>query len=144
MTHDYFLGLLVEWAKQNIRFAITLSVGGATIAGELTREDEYFEGVAQLVRAGDTASAEDEERISEMLRRLPHIADETAMMHVDEAADVEEMRGYREEMADAYVHLKNTQILLANGEWIDFRGGFWRGKLAAVDGYWLGRSEPLP
>jgi hypothetical protein len=44
-------------------------------------------------------------------------------------------------MADAYVHLRNTQVLLSDGRFQDWIGGLWRGKQAAVDGYWLGRRS---
>ena len=76
-----------------------------------------------------------------MLSGIPHAADEATMMHIDEGVDADEMPRRRQELADAHVHLKNTRIMLSDGEFINLHGGFWREKRAAVDGYWLGQPK---
>src|SRR3712207_2586315 len=103
---DYFLALLVQWARQGVSLPIVLSVGGATIAGDLISEDEYFEGISYLVQPSTPDSSAGAEHIRELLRSIPRAADEAAMMHIDEGAEPEEIRKDRQKMADEYVHLK--------------------------------------
>ena len=138
---DFFLALLIQWAQKGAGLPITLSVGGTIIAGDMISEHEYFDGLAQLYQATDPEFDEDATLFKDLLRSIPHAADQAAMMHLDEGADPEAIRKIRENWAEACVHLNNTQVLLSDGSVQDWIGGLWRGKRSAVDGYWLGRRS---
>ena len=143
---DFFLQALVRWANEGFSLPVILSVGGAIIAGDLTSEDAYFEGISELLRAG-TADVADEdesrwwEQIRELLRGIPSVGDATSMRRLEAGEDPEEILKRRQDMAEAYVHLKNTEILLPNGDFLALTGGFWRGKRSAVDGFWMSKSS---
>jgi hypothetical protein len=137
LTDDYFLNGLVEFAERGLKLPIIVSVGGATIQGTLISEREYFERLSDLVQAESPDVVEQAEDLREMLRGLPRIADESTMRKLDEGADPEEMRRAREEMALIYIHLKDTRIMLSDGDFMGLSAP-WRGKRSAVDGFWLG------
>lgn len=42
-------------------------------------------------------------------------------------------------MATSYIHLRNS-ALWVDGNPRNMQGTLWRGKLEAVDGFWLGRT----
>jgi hypothetical protein len=136
ITGDHFLASLVEFAEKGLRLPIILSVGGTTIEGTLISEDEYFERLSELVQAGSPDQTEQAEDLREVLRGAPIDAVESAMREIDEGADPEETRTIREMVSSLYIHLKDTQILLPYGDVIGMAAP-WRGKLSAVDGFWL-------
>ena len=106
---------LVRWANEGFSLPVILSVGGTIIAGDLKSEDEYFEGISELLRAG-TADVADEdesrwwEQIRELLRGIPSVGDETSMRRLDAGEDPEEILKRRQEIAEAYVHLKTRRF----------------------------------
>jgi hypothetical protein len=145
-SDDFFLKILVRWASEGFSLAVILSVGGAIIEGDLISEAEYYEGISDLVRAKATDVADEDqghwwEEFRKLLRGIPSMGDEASMRRLEAGEDPEEVLKRRQEMAEAYVHLKNTKILLPNGSFLPLTGGFWRGQRSAVDGFWLGKSS---
>jgi hypothetical protein len=135
ITDDHFLASLVEFAEKGLSLPITLSVGGTTIEGTLIGVDEYFERLSELVQAGSPDQAKQAEDLREVLRGAPIAAVESAMKEIDEGANPEETRTISEMVSSLYIHLKDTQILLPNGDVIGMAAP-WRGKLSAVAGFW--------
>jgi hypothetical protein len=133
---DYFLKGLVEFAERGLSLPILVSVGGATIEGILISEGEYFELLSEYVQAASPARAEQAEHLREVLRRMPSVNDETAMGPLDEGADPEEIRRFREGLNLTYIHLRDTRIMVPGGGFVSMAAP-WRGKQSAVDGYWL-------
>lgn len=138
LAEDHFLKSVVEFAERGLSLPISLSVGGATIEGILIREEEYFEQLSELLQAAAPDQLEQAEHLREALRSVPSRPDERVMREeIDEGVDPEEMRTIREAITLLYIHLRDTRILLPNGEFVGMVGP-WRGKQSAVDGYWLG------
>ena len=54
----------------------------------------------------------------EVLRSMPSINDENAKRHLDEGADPEEIRGFRDAMSLPYIHLGDTRIMLPGGDFV--------------------------
>lgn len=133
---DYFLMGLVEFAERGLSLPILVSVGGATIEGILISEGEYFELLSEYVQAASPARAEQAEHLREVLRRMPTVNDQTAMRHLDEGADPEEIRRFREALSLTYIHLRDTRVMLPDGGFVRMAAP-WRGKQSAIDGYWL-------
>jgi|SRR5215213_960152 len=134
---DLFLVGLVEFAERGLSLPIILSVGGATIEGTLISEQEYFEHLSEKVEASSPERNDQAEALRGVLRSMPSINDETAMRHLDEGADPEKIRGFRDAMSLPYIHLRDTRIMLPGGDFVDMAAP-WRGRHSAVDGYWLG------
>lgn len=108
---------------------LTLIIGGAVVTGDLVAMDAYLRGVAE--EGAKTLGLKD----SNAIARFKKFASAGA---VDE-----EPRGKssEDEPPPNYVHLRNAQIFLGGNTVIPTRGGvYWRGRLAAVDGFVLGRA----
>ncbi len=76
----------------------------------------------------------------ETFASVPDLMDQVAMRGLDEGRDPEIIREFRENVANSYVHLKNS-VLWVEGEQRNMSGSLWRGKLDAVDGFWLVRTD---
>ena len=65
--------------------------------------------------------------------------DRAATTGLDEGDDPDHVQEVRDEIINAFLHLKNVRIFQV-GAFHKFRGAYWRGKVSEVDGFWLGRS----
>ena len=134
MHQDILLGLLISRVERSgMRFSVILSVGGTIIEGDVVSEREYFEEVASLIRSDDPDT-------QETFANIPNLMDQVAMRGLDQGRDPEIVQEFRENVANSYVHLKNS-VLWLEGEDRNISGTLWRGKLEAVDGFWLGSAN---
>ena len=85
----------------------------------------------------EAGSPEQAEHLREFLRSAPSTNDETAMEYLDEGVDPETARAIRDGLSRPFIHLRDTRILLPDGNFVSMAAP-WRGKQSAVDGYWLG------
>ncbi len=130
--------MLVGWVKNGMSLPVTLCVSGVVISGVLINEDEYFEALAQdvnVVGAGD-----EEEKWRELFRGIPSLVDSAAMDKLDEGQDPSEVAWMRQQMSAPFIHLRDTWVK-TGGRFVNFEGGFWRGRMDAVDGFWLGSGQ---
>jgi hypothetical protein len=129
MDEDLLLGMLV-WRVESSDFRtdITLTIGGIVLMGDMISEQDFCEGVAATIPAEQT-----EDR--EYFRNLPALFDEVIERSVLGGQDPAETT--LEEFRQSFVHLTNIRIF-EQGEYHGFRQTFWRGKVAAVDGFWIG------
>jgi len=134
MHQDILLGLLISRVERSgMRFSVILSVGGTIIEGDVVSEREYFEEVASLIRSDDPDT-------QETFANIPNLMDQVAMRGLDQGRDPEIVQEFRENVANSYVHLKNS-VLWLEVERRNISGTLWRGKLEAVDGFWLGNAN---
>jgi hypothetical protein len=138
LDNDILLSTLISMVEKGVETSITLSVRGTILCGDLISERGYFEGTAQMVTSNQPDNAE---FFQKLFSDLPGMLDRVAMERMDEGEEPEDAREDRERMATSFIHLKNTQVLSSSGEFIDMQGGYWRCKVLAVDGYWLGRPR---
>ncbi len=131
---DWFLEDLVRRANENgLSLGLTLCVGGGLVSGALIGGREYFEGFADEV-ASRVADPEVARRAREFFRS-------PAALYREEGGPG---RAKASSLVDplSYIHLKAVRFLTAGGEPIPGKhGGYWRGKLSAVDGFVLGLQE---
>lgn len=133
MQQDILLELLISRVERSsMRFSVILSVGGTIVEGDVVSEREYFEEVASLIKSVNPDT-------QETFASVPDLMDHVAMRGLDEGRDPEITREFRENVSNSYVHLKNS-VLWVEGEQRNMSGSLWRGKLDAVDGFWLGRT----
>ncbi len=114
---------------------VTLSIGGTTLHGELISEQRYFEGTSAKIRTDQPGN---EDALRELFAGLPSTMDEAAMRLMDTGKDIEDIQKARKRLTTSFIHLKNTGLLSSSGTFINMEGGLWRGKVLAVDGFWLG------
>jgi hypothetical protein len=129
---DWFLAELVRRANEGgLSLGLTLCVGGGLVSGVLIGGREYFEGFA-----GDVASGVADPTVARKVREF--FRSPAALYQPEEGCP----GGARvSSLADplSYIHLKAVRFFTASGEPIPGSyGGYWRGKLSAVDGFVLG------
>jgi hypothetical protein len=125
--HLVFLVKLVN--DFGIEISMTITVGGLLITGMLSSGQNYFRTFGEEFAAGfpGDSGATFRELYSQMaeskypLRKAKTENEETDSTHI------------------IYLHMRNSHILLANGTMIptDGEGTWWRGKLEAVDGFFM-------
>lgn len=124
---DRLLQLMTSMANSGLRFSVTLFVKGTVISGDLIGQRPYLEEFI----AGFTVSMDEELR--EHMRDAfglndPEPADEDRPL----AAEIQ------------YIHLSNAQVFAPGQPPLPQNGLLWRGKMADVDGFSLGRFENRP
>lgn len=124
---DHFLAEIVNSANTvGLRLPITLNVSGVMVSGNLISGKQYFEKSSDLcakASSGDEKFTTDLRSFISSFGKVydaapPTTLDELVFIHLD----------------DAQFHAPN-QARRPNGG-----GALWRGKLAAVDGFFLGWS----
>lgn len=104
--------------KHDFSLDITLNVNGALISGTTISAQEYFESLGEAFEDGNEVS----QKLGEELLK----AGEAAESGGDDSIH--------------FIHLKNTQVYLAESKGTPSKGKIlWRGKLAEVDGFFLGK-----
>jgi len=129
---DWFLAELVRRANEGgLSMGLTLCVGGVLVSGALIGGREYFEGFA-----GEVASGVADPAVARKAREF--FRSPAALYQPEEGRP----GGAKvSSVADplSYIHLKAARFFTASGEPIPVNhGGYWRGKLSAVDGFVLG------
>ena len=125
---DWHLQMLVEDANDfGVEVPITLFVAGAVVTGVLTSGKTYFDAFADRFAAGWPEEGRDEIRAS--------MATPGAVYPRLEPGD----KSPRKQPAQ-YIHLRDAQLVTPNGNLpAGGDGMLWRGRLAQVGGYSLGR-----
>ena len=125
---DWFLQNQIEFAERGLEQYVVLDIGGSHISGRLVGGYSYFEHMASLNRpSGDNAGSPGMVSIYEDFR------DNFVAPGLDE--DHYEPLGARKIY---FVHLADARWLTAEGPSLPGNGTYWRGKLSAVDGFWMG------
>ena len=122
---DWLLQWLVNFVSEmKLEVGISLNVGGSIISGDLVSHAVYFEQLSNDISApfGKIASAE----TADMMKKLI-LAKAPGAPSADDPA-------YQ------YLHLKNCQIFTDSDKPIPSTGVLWRGKISAIDGFFLGKS----
>ena len=129
---DWFLAELVRRANEGgLSLGLTLCVGGGLVSGALIGGREYFEGFA-----GDVASSVADATVAHKVREF--FRSPAALYQPDEGLPD---GAKASSLADplSYIHLKAARFFTPSGAPIPGScGGYWRGKLSAVDGFVLG------
>lgn len=124
LAHDPFLATLVETVnspRTNISFAITLTVGGLVVSGNLISRRRYLEAFRKFVD-GWKKGLKDAESAMTLEKSFPSLLEE-------EPGDG----------SPRYIHLGNASLSFPGQGTIPIRPGFpWRCKLTSVDGFHLG------
>jgi hypothetical protein len=138
MDEDFWLRWLIATVEDSdFRTSITLSVHGTLLEGDLISEQEFFEGFASRI-TGDTPETQARDR--ENFSTMPSQFDAAAMQGLDEGEDPEVVREARAAQATSFIHMTNIRVFQA-GYFHEFQETFWRGRIASVDGFWLGRAD---
>jgi hypothetical protein len=128
MFEDFYLRWLVSIVEDSdFRTNVTLNVGGIMLLGDMVSEAEFFEGLA--------ATLPQEQR--ENFATLPSQFDAVAEQAVSEGADPLDVPETRESRSGSFIHLTNVRTF-EGGEYHEFPEVFWRGRVADMDGFWLG------
>lgn len=115
---DWLLESLVSGVnKTAAEMGITLSVGGAVISGKMISGMTYAKLLADSIRSANDSL----ESIATAL--------ETSFGSIYNAEQPSQNV--------SYIHLKDIKVLSGNN-WPELKGGLWRGRLTAVDGFIIG------
>jgi len=117
---DKYLQSFVQIAESQQGFGVTLTVNGIVVTGEVVRLDDYLQGITD-----SAVSSWNEERTEG--EPLGGVKEVFGIAGTDEGDDL-----------PTYVHLKDATLLLGGGR---VPGGWWRGRLDSVDGFYTARLE---
>ena len=120
---------LVQWFagfvnRTSLEIGVTISVGGAQLSGALISHSTYF---SRLADGFSSAFKKFEGIDTDELRKMILGFDQTAVV-----AEGEKLP------APQYLHLSDVKII-SGGSTLNIEGGLWRGKIASIDGFILGR-----
>lgn len=130
---DFFLQILVQLANRIDGFPVqlTLNVGGSIISGDLVGGRLYFEAVKAMWTTDPTAENEVFNNFFEFLE-APYRLDD------DEGTEAKQAHPH-------FIHLRNARFYTAGQEPIPANQGvWWRGRLAAIDGFCMGSLSTAP
>lgn len=135
MDKDFFLMLLVQRVEtSDFRPDITVNVGGITLIGDMISEKDFFDGFSATITS-DPPELQEEHRT--FFSNLPTALDEL----VEESAEEGEVpQDERDRVRRHFIHLTNVRMF-DGGQYHEFPDSFWRGKVSAVDGFWLGSFQ---
>jgi hypothetical protein len=112
---DRQLQSFVQLAESQQGFGVTLTVNGVVVTGNVVSRDDYLQGVT----------------------------DSAISSWNGERTEGEPLKGVKEvfgiEGLPTYVHLKDAKILLGSVGHVP--GGWWRGRLESVDGFYAARLD---
>ncbi len=140
---DWFLEQFVSlFNESGGAIGVTLTVGGTFISGTLISPEDYFKELGSqleeaLKRSG--TSADHSRKIGEFVQSRgkyepPSEEVEKAAAKAAFEAGVFPISGTQR----AYIHLKNAYVLVPGEGKRVFRGGLWRGRISAVEGFLVG------
>jgi hypothetical protein len=126
---DAFLQDLVSLSNYfKLSPPISLNVGGATVAGDLISEENYFKGIAETLKE----SFQHHEELAESLHKM--VSAYVRELNADDFAERKEPK---------YIHLANVRTFAAGRPQFAVRSKFWRGRIAEVGGLSYG-YPPAP
>nr|WP_299241480.1 gas vesicle accessory protein GvpU [uncultured Halomonas sp.] len=127
-NNDILLSALVGMAESGASMGVTLYVNGVVITGELISQKRYVEEIVSDFRGPmEDAFKEHSSSILESISRVGDMPNGS--------------RGEEGEASEyEFVHLSGAQYFSGNNG-LPSNGKPWRGKLAAIDGFMLGRMS---
>jgi hypothetical protein len=114
--------------------AVTLTVRGVVIAGELIPNWQWFDEVAQLSGGQDSNYFE----LARALKEHARVASQAVEAQAAGAELTDEQRTALR-IRTAYIHLKNARLLSPTRA--AQRSHYWRGRLSDVSGWSIGAAE---
>lgn len=130
---DWLLQVFVDVinSSRGLSIGVTLTVGGATIVGDLIGYDDWMEEAA-------TAFEKSEGEVGTKIG--PILAKAMRSSWQPEPDDDSEPK----QLLPHYIHLRNARIYLSAdaGPVPSNKGLLWRGRLAEVDGFAFGAMQP--
>jgi hypothetical protein len=127
---DWFLEYFVKLVNESeASLTISLVIGGSIITGELVGVKTYFAGLAREI-----ANATSAELGQVFIDRFSDFA-EVSMTNTDnDNSNSDEIVA-----PTRFIHLRNAKIVQSReGALPDNHGVWWRGKIQAVDGFFIG------
>ena len=118
---DRYLQSFVQVAESQLGFGVTLTVNGVVVTGDVVSRDDYLQGITD-----SAISSWNGERIEG--EPLSGVKEVFGIEETDESEDL-----------PTYVHLKDAKILLGGSGRVP--GGWWRGRLESVDGFYTARLD---
>lgn len=120
---DMFLTRLVEYSFAGLEIPVTLWVKGRLVTGILTSGKNFFEhALISLNLDGEQSEGSNGEIMAQ------------------EFGEWVELYSNPREHAPEWLHLKGAKTVREDGRMIPYEGGlFWRGRIAAIDGFCLGQ-----
>jgi hypothetical protein len=118
---DRQLQSFVQLAESQQGFGVTLTVHGVVVTGNVVSRDDYLQGVTDSA----ISSWKGERTEGEPLKGVKEVF---GIEQTDEGEDL-----------PTYVHLKDAKILLGSVDHVP--GGWWRGRLESVDGFYAARLD---
>ena len=134
MSADFYLGILVSMAEGGAEVPVMLNVGGKIVCGDMISERRYFEETADRMTS-------DMPGLQDVFAGIPDMLDEASTDQLEDEDSPDMAEEMRKEVAQSFVHLRDSYLLSEAGGVIHMHGGLWRGKLEAVSGFWLGRPD---
>jgi hypothetical protein len=126
---DWFLQSLVETINgSEAELGITVQVGGLLVSGQLISGHRWFEAFAEQIASG-VADAEGREDVRAAYASY-------ADVYRGEHSDLDETP------LPQYIHLRDARYFGSDGAAVpSSQGVLWRGRIACVAGFHLGRFE---
>ena len=122
MSTDWFLQELVDITNRTgVGVGVTLFVEGMLVTGSLVSGKAYFEGLAALPLEN---------------RNYPELAEAYKKLFASTAEGLETPDD--DSRPATFVHLQDARVVTANGNLPTTSGMWWRGRISAVSGFWLG------
>lgn len=120
----------------NFEVPITLQVKGLTITGRVISGARYFDGINGVYKRS-VESWEDDEAKKQFHRWID------LLFPLEEEPGTDEEVGLKLQMEDVlFIHLEDTFIFTGEHKIPTSKEGvLWRGKLSAVDGFFIGKLE---
>jgi len=140
---DWALQMIVGFCDlSSVEIPITLNVGGAYVSGYITRSDSFFDGVISELETANYQGPSPAD-VKELMKTVFTSLRDLVTAEVDEeGARKRRPRQYR----GRYIHLRAARFFSASGVQNPFpalpKGTWWRGKIDAVDGFFIGMPFP--
>jgi hypothetical protein len=131
--------------NSDIEQGIRLTVGGATISGELISGKRYFEELAASIMKGPVTVGHPGERVEVDTAAADAFKSIIAESYKFWTRIYDKPEGAPDDYAPPppkFIHLRKAIWIYPNGKVMPTGGVVWRGRLSAVDGFSIGRLGP--
>lgn len=139
-TQDGLLAQLVRFANLGVEMDLTLHMGGLMVSGRTVSGAKYFRVLAEALGSEPFAQLDDNGRV------VGEAVEETQEISKHFAEIGEHLYGegglaaQHPEQPPSFIHLEKVHFNSARPG--NAAAALWRGRLAAVDGFFLGFPEP--
>jgi hypothetical protein len=134
LAPDNVFAMLIHVANtSDVEMGITLHVHGQMITGRLISGATFWTECAEELRSGGQGPTE---LLEAMAESMEHVAEGYRRTYAGDGIDSDNPS------KSAFVHLRNAHTLGPQGP-TPTDGAFWRGRLAAVDGFTFGELRGM-